>query len=105
MIITSPADLSADVIVPIRNFATFYVTGWDTKGSLPSCSLPPTDSQPPNPVGPPWGNEPFPGTGRNNTQNGAIWGHWIIYTDPNAGGSGTFCNPGTFGICTPVLSR
>jgi Flp pilus assembly protein TadG len=97
MIITSPADLSADVIVPIRNFATFYVTGWDTKGSLPSCNIPPP--------GPPYGNEPFPGTGAKNTENGSIWGHWIIYTDPNAGGNGAFCNPTSFGICTPVLSR
>jgi hypothetical protein len=102
LIITSPADLSADVIVPIRNFATFYVTGWDNKGNIANCNLPP----PGNPLGPPpYGNEPFPGTGRNNTQNGAIWGHWIAGTDPNAGGSGTFCNPTSFGICTPVLSR
>jgi hypothetical protein len=105
MIITSPADLSADVIVPIRNFATFYVTGWDNSGNSPNCNLPAPvpPTLPPPPGG--YGNEPFPGTGKKNTQNGAIWGHWIIYTDPNAGGNGTFCNPGNFGICTPVLSR
>jgi hypothetical protein len=107
LIITAPADLSQqNVIVPIRNFATFYVTGWDTTGNSPKCNLP----QPGNPptLPPPnggYGNEPYPGTGKKNQQNGAIWGHWIIYTDPNAGGQGTFCNTSAIGICTPVLSR
>jgi hypothetical protein len=58
---------------------------------------------PPPPGG--YGNEAYPGTGKKNQQNGAIWGHWIIYTDPNAGGQGTFCNTTALGICTPVLSR
>jgi hypothetical protein len=108
MIITAPADLSSqNTVVPIRNFATFYVTGWDSAGGgAPKCNLP----QPGNPATMPppaggYGNEPFPGTGKKNNQNGAIWGHWIVYTDPNAGGNGTFCNPATFGVCTPVLSR
>jgi hypothetical protein len=106
MIITSPTDLSNNNVVPIRNFATFYVTGWDTTGNSPKCTLP----QPGNPaVLPPpaggYGNEPYPGAGKKNQQNGAIWGHWIVYTDPNAGGNGTFCSPNAFGICAPVLSR
>ena len=107
MIITSPADLSQqNVIVPIRNFATFYVTGWDTGGSIATCNLP-TPGNPPALPPPPggYGNEPYPGGGKKNSSNGAIWGHWIRYTDPNAGGSGTFCNPNMFGVCTPVLSR
>ena len=107
LIITAPADLSQqNVIVPIRNFATFYVTGWDTKGNNPNCNLPAPGNPPtlPPPAGC-YGNEAYPGAGKNNSQNGAIWGHWIIYTDPNAGGNGAFCNPSTLGICTPVLSR
>jgi hypothetical protein len=107
MIITSPADLSQqNVVVPIRNFATFYVTGWDTAGSNPNCNLPQPGNPPalpPPPGG--YGNEAFPGGGKKSNQNGAIWGHWIVYTDPNASGSGTFCTPNTFGVCTPVLSR
>jgi len=103
LIITSPADLSQNVTVPIRNFATFYVTGWDTGGSIKKCNLP----VPGNPAAMPppaggYGNEPYPDTG---SSNGAIWGHWIFYTDPNAGGLGTFCNPSSFGVCAPVLSR
>jgi Flp pilus assembly protein TadG len=106
MIITSPTDLSNNNVVPIRNFATFYVTGWDTSGSNPNCNRPQPGNPPalPPPAGG-YGNEAFPGTGKKNSKNGAIWGHWIMYTDPNAGGSGTFCNPSSFGICAPVLSR
>jgi hypothetical protein len=110
LIITAPADLSQqNVVVPIRNFATFYVTGWDTTGNAPKCNLPQPASPPTPPTLPPppggYGNEAYPGTGKKNQQNGAIWGHWIIYTDPNAGGQGTFCNTTALGICTPVLSR
>jgi hypothetical protein len=95
LLITSPADLSHNNVEPIRNFAVFYVTGWDTGGGNPTCTPAPGKN----------GNEGFPGTGKKNSQNGAIWGHWIYYTDPNAGGNGTFCNPSSFGVCTPVLSR
>jgi len=103
MIITSPTDLSNNNVVPIRNFATFYITGWDTKGNNPNCNRPQPGNPPtlPPPAGG-YGNEAYPGPGK---ENGAIWGHWIVYTDPNAGGSGTFCNPTAFGVCTPVLSR
>jgi Flp pilus assembly protein TadG len=107
LIITSPADLSHNNVVPIRNFAVFYVTGWDQQGGQnPNCNLPQPGNPPtlpPPPGG--YGNEAFPGTGKKNSQNGAIWGHWIYYTDPSAGGNGTFCNPSAFGVCTPVLSR
>jgi hypothetical protein len=108
MIITAPADLaSQNTVVPIRNFATFYVTGWDDKGgNAPKCNLQAPASPPVMP--PPangYGNEPYPGGGKHNSSNGAVWGHWIVYTDPNASGSGTFCNPTQFGVCTPVLSR
>jgi hypothetical protein len=99
MIITAPADLNKNATVPIRNFATFYVTGWDESGSNPNCNLP----APTNPLGPPpYGNEAYPGPGSSNA---AIWGHWIVYTDPSASGNGTFCKPTQFGVCAPVLSR
>jgi hypothetical protein len=90
-IITAPADLTKNSLVPIKTFATFYVTGWDTGGSLPSC--PPPDL-----------NDPFPGKGKSS-QNGAIWGHWIKYTDPTVSGDGTFCDPTLFGVCASVLTR
>jgi hypothetical protein len=107
LIITSPADLSHNNVEPIRNFAVFYVTGWDTQGGQnPNCNLPQPGKPPslPPPAGG-YGNEAFPGTGKKNSQNGAIWGHWIYYTDPGAGGNGTFCKPSAFGVCAPVLSR
>jgi hypothetical protein len=91
MVITAPADLTKNSLVPIKNFATFYVTGWDTSGSIPNCS-------------PPGTNEAFPGAGKTS-QSGAIWGHWIVYTDPNVVGNGTFCDPTQFGVCASVLTR
>jgi len=93
-IITKPADLSKNATVPIETFATFYVTGWDTSGSLPNCN--PAPGQP--------GNDPWPGVGKSK-QNGAIWGHWISYTDPNIIPSNTFCDPTKFGVCGTVLTR
>lgn len=97
-IITQPADLSKNSVVPIKNFATFYVTGWDTTGAIPNCN-------PPSPPVAGWvGNEPFPGKGKQK-QSGAIWGHWITYTDPTFTGSGTFCDPTQFGVCATVLTR
>jgi hypothetical protein len=93
MIITYPADLSApNADVPIRTFATFYVTGWHVQGSIADCGVPGP--------GNPGANEPLPGS-----STGQIWGHWVTYTDPGAGGSGDPCNFQAFGNCTAVLSR
>lgn len=94
LIITQPADLTKNSIVPIETFATFYITGWDNTGSIPNCNPPP--SQP--------GNDPWPGVGKSK-QNGAVWGHWITYTDPNVITNGQFCDPTLFGVCGTVLTR
>ncbi|MGZ4315020.1 MAG: TadE/TadG family type IV pilus assembly protein [Gaiellaceae bacterium] len=93
-IITKPADLSKNSVVPIETFATFYITGWDTSGSLPNCS--PPAGQP--------GNDPWPGTGKSK-QNGAIWGHWITYSSPQIITKQQFCDPTLFGVCGTVLTR
>jgi hypothetical protein len=97
-IITAPADLSGQngpVTIPIRNFATFYVTGWDTHVN-PKCNNVVPAGQP--------GNDPFPGPG-GNADNGAIWGHWMNNVDPDGGGTGTLCDFNSFGDCVAVLSR
>ena len=80
LVITQPADLSQNSLtVPIRNFATFYVTGWDTGGGIPSCNgLPPSQS-----------NEALCSGSCKKSALGAIWGHWVEYTDPNLIGNGT----------------
>jgi hypothetical protein len=93
-IITKPADLSKNSVVPIETFATFYITGWDTTGSIPNCN--PAPGKP--------GNDPWPGVGHSK-QNGAVWGHWITYTDPNVITNNTFCDPTKFGVCGSVLTR
>jgi hypothetical protein len=93
MIITYPADLSTpNADVPIRTFATFYVTGWDFAGA-PDCGVY-------NATTNPGGNELYAGS-----TPGMIWGHWVTYTDPGAGGSGQPCNFQAFGNCAAVLSR
>lgn len=94
VIVTSPADLSkSGIVIPIRNFATFYVTGWDTSGAIPNCN-------------PPGTNEPYPGSTKKNAQKGAIWGHWIQFVPPGPGtGTGELCDPSTFGNCVAVLTR
>jgi hypothetical protein len=100
LVITQPGDLSQNSLtVPIRNFATFYVTGWDATGSTPKCTNLPA---PPDNVG----NEALCSGSCKKSTLGAIWGHWIRYTDPNAQSNGQpGCPPSFFGVCVPVLSR
>jgi hypothetical protein len=96
MIITSPADLSKGAqVVPIRTFATFYITGWFSKqgnGGIDPC--PSSGVQ---------RNETFPGPG--TSQQGMVWGHWMSETDPNASGNGQPCDFAAFGNCAAVLNR
>jgi hypothetical protein len=95
MIITSPADFAAADTDPtfwlrIRKFATFYVTGWDNN-IKPSC----------NGV-----NEAYPTKGKQNSDNGAIWGHWINYNDTAGTPNGQICVIGVSPTnCVPALTR
>jgi hypothetical protein len=94
MIITSTADFasaagSPQAWLPIRKFATFYVTGWD-KNIKPQCP----------------GNESYPGQNKNNSDNGAVWGHWINYTDTAGTPNGQVCVVGLSPTnCVPALTR
>jgi hypothetical protein len=89
------ADGSPMFWVPIRRFATFYVTGWDTS-LAPHCG---TGGAP--------NNDTFPGKNKNSSDNGAIWGHWI--TDEDVGGQpdGNPCNTTSIEPvnCVPALVR
>jgi hypothetical protein len=96
VVLTAPLDLAAadgspQFWIPIRRFATFYVTGWDTS-LAPKC---------------PTQNDPFPGKGKNSSDNGAIWGHWI--SDEDVGGlpDGNPCNTTSIEPvnCVPALVR
>jgi Flp pilus assembly protein TadG len=99
MIITSPADLAAgagspQAWLPIRKFATFYVTGWD-KNLKPSC----TGAGPTQ-------NEAYPVKGKQNSDNGAVWGHWINYEDTAGTPDGQLCVINTSPTnCVPALTR
>jgi len=95
MIITSDVDLatgagSPQAWIPIRKFATFYITGWDSN-IKPQCA----------------DNESFPTKGHKNSQNGAVWGHWINYEDTAGTPSGQLCvvTPGSPTNCVPALTR
>jgi len=94
MIITSTADFasgagSPQAWLPIRRFATFYITGWDNN-IKPQCP----------------GNEAYPGTHKNNSDNGAVWGHWITYEDTSGTPNGQFCVISTSPTnCVPALTR
>jgi hypothetical protein len=71
--------------VPVRAFATFYITGWGGNGDR--------NADPCNPT------EPIP--------TGFLKGHFITYIQKlNDGGAGTeFCNLNDFGSCIAVLTR
>jgi hypothetical protein len=94
MIITSTADFasgagSPQAWLPIRKFATFYITGWDNN-IKPQCA----------------GNEAYPGRNKNNSDNGAVWGHWINYTDTAGTPNGQICVVSTSPTnCVPALTR
>jgi hypothetical protein len=120
MVITAPEDLSGNngPPVPIRNFATFYVTGWNTQGSAPSCAS--YGAVSPTAAGDAWhynqctdaNDAPAPPqTCKNNGKNatggdpGEVWGYWMTYVDPNGIPTQTLCNPAGLGTCTPALTR
>jgi hypothetical protein len=113
LVITAPADLSQNSLtVPIRNFATFYVTGWDEAHGAANC----LNSKL---VGGTFGNDPFlcnapsdsncvSTTGSKQDGSYSVWGHWIFYVDASASAIGSnpkYCQPSQFGVCTPVLTR
>jgi Putative Flp pilus-assembly TadE/G-like len=99
MILTADIDLATvggapNSWIPIYQFATFYVVGWDTSIN-PSCTAPG-----------PGQNAPFPVKGKKNNQNAAIWGYWINYTTfgtPN--GQPCPINSGQPVNCVPALTR
>jgi hypothetical protein len=69
--------------IPIQDFATFYVMGWDGD---------PCEKDPPPPEG---------GSGQ-----GQIWGHFIKYISAlGSGGGGETCNESSLGECVTVLTK
>ena len=114
MVITAPADLAksnSGQIIPIENFAVFYITGWTTQGNdgnpCGSYAAPPPgaamDAENVNNC--PDGTYPAPKSGCAGADKGMVWGFWIKYTDPNANPLPTLCNVNAFGNCTPALTR
>lgn len=105
-IVTSVADFgsvagSPQGWVPIRRFATFYITGWDSN-LKPQCPTQKTGNTITF-----YGNDPFPAAGKKSSDNAAVWGHWINYSDSAGTGNNQPCdlNSVTPTNCVPVLTR
>jgi hypothetical protein len=73
--------------VPVVNFATFYVTGWDKADS--SCS---TQNEPPPPNS----------DSKGNSSN--LWGHFIAF-ETNGTPSGLKCAVTALAPCVAALVR
>jgi len=77
-------------VIPITNFASFYVTGWSKNGGGQG-----------DPCTSPRGPDPVP-----NKTGGWIVGHFIKYVDTIGGsGSGDPCDFTSFGSCVVVLTK
>ena len=78
---------SGNAVIPITNFATFYVTGFSKNGGGQG--------------------DPCPGADPVPTKSGGwIVGHFIKYVDTiNSGGGGATCDFTSFGTCVAVLTQ
>ena len=84
----STSDGNHTGILGIKNGAV-SITGWDNS-IKPQCA----------------GNEPYPGKNKNNSDNGAVWGHWINYEDTAGTPNGQLCVIGVSPTnCVPALTR
>jgi hypothetical protein len=78
---------SGNAVIPITNFATFYVTGFSKNGGGQGDPCP--------------GADPVP-----SKTGGWIVGHFIKYVETNGGSAGgTSCNFSGFGTCVAVLTE
>jgi hypothetical protein len=78
---------SGNAVVPITNFASFYVTGFSKQGGGQGDPCP--------------GADPVP-----TKTGGYIVGHFIKYVESiNTGGGGSACDFNAFGTCVAVLTQ
>lgn len=78
---------SGNAVVPITNFASFYVTGFSKQGGGQGDPCP--------------GADPVP-----TKTGGYIVGHFIKYVESiNTGGGGSACDFNSFGTCVAVLTE
>lgn len=78
---------SGNAVVPITNFASFYVTGFSKQGGGQGDPCP--------------GADPVP-----TKTGGYIVGHFIKYVESiNTGGGGSACDFSAFGTCVAVLTQ
>ncbi len=74
--------------IPVTDFGTFYITGYDGSPCRSPLVLPPDHP-----------DDPIP-------NKGTITGHFIKYVDRLNSGGGTIpCDPASFGNCVPVMTK
>jgi hypothetical protein len=74
--------------IPVTDFGTFYITGYDGSPCRSPLVLPPNHP-----------DDPIP-------DKGTITGHFIKYVDRLNSGGGTLpCDPASFGNCVPVMTK
>lgn len=111
MVITAPADLAANnsgQVIPIENFAVFYITGWSTQSATGcgSYASPPPGAAANAEVSNNCPDGSIPTNGPcSGVQKGMVWGFWMKYTDVGGIPSGNPCNTSGFGNCVPALTR
>jgi len=72
--------------IPITDFGTFYITGYDSS----PCTASLVADHPDDPI----------------PDKGTLVGHFIKYVDKlNTGGGTTPCGSGSFGSCVPVMTK
>jgi hypothetical protein len=79
--------------VPIRAFATFYITGWGAQGGEDPCTTAGISN------GLSYAPDDMPGEDQ-------IEGHFVKYVDPSSSGGGSeSCSQNTFGDCIAILTK
>jgi hypothetical protein len=74
--------------IPVTDFATFYITGYDGSPCRSPLVLPANHP-----------DDPIP-------NKGTITGHFVKYVDKlNTGGGTIACDPASFGNCVPVMTK
>jgi hypothetical protein len=86
-------------MTPVREIATFYITGWSRTGKGGDPCTSPSSGTAVSSNGLTYVQDDNPGSASN-----VLLGHFVMYTIPG-NGNGSPCSPQTFGDCVPVLTK
>jgi hypothetical protein len=88
--------------VPIQDFASFYVTGYDSNGSQKTCQSTGAYTSASSSFA--FLADTLTSGGNNNHE---VWGHFVVFTEPSGGGTGGggTCDPNVASDCIAVLTK